>query len=68
VVAVDNKLVVDWDLTVQVAQALASNELTRPLILPMGSTDGWVGLAGIARTVLDAVRDELQKQANYNYP
>ena len=46
VVGVDNCLVIDHDLTMQVAQALAQDGRTRSLILPVGSYHGWVGIGG----------------------
>ncbi len=46
VVAVENCLVVDHDLTMQVAGALAQDDRTRSLILPVGSYHGWVGIGG----------------------
>ncbi len=46
VVAVENCLVADHDLTMQVAGALAQDDRTRSLILPVGSYHGWVGIGG----------------------
>lgn len=46
VVAVNNKLVVDDELTLQVAQALGRDIRTRPFILPVGCSHGWVRLGG----------------------
>jgi osmotically-inducible protein OsmY len=46
--AVRNDLVADDDLEIQVAQALAGDARTRPLILPVGSYHGWVRLGGMA--------------------
>jgi osmotically-inducible protein OsmY len=46
VVAVHNNLVSDHDLTIQVAQALARDERTRPLILPVKCSHGWISLGG----------------------
>ena len=43
---VDDCLVVDYDLTMQVARALAEDDRTRPLVLPVGSYHGWVGIGG----------------------
>lgn len=44
--AVRNDLVVDSDLTIQVAQVLSKDERTRHFILPVGCTNGWIHLGG----------------------
>lgn len=44
--AVYNHLVVDHDLVMQVAQAIAADERIRPLILPVSSYHGWITLGG----------------------
>ncbi len=44
--AVHNELVVDSDLVIEVAQALAADARTRPYILPVGVFHGWVHLGG----------------------
>lgn len=46
VIAVDNRLVVDHDLTIQVAQALCTDERTRSFVLPVNCSHGWVHLGG----------------------
>jgi osmotically-inducible protein OsmY len=46
VVAVHNYLVTDRDLTTLVAQALARDERTRPYILPVNASHGWIQLGG----------------------
>lgn len=46
VVAVHNHLVSDYDLSLQVAQALGSDERTRPFVLPVFCDHGWVKLGG----------------------
>lgn len=46
VAGIENCLVVDHDLTMQVASALAQDDRTRSLILPVGSYHGWVGIGG----------------------
>jgi osmotically-inducible protein OsmY len=46
VVSVHNYLIVDGDLIIQVAQALARDERTRPFILPVGASHGWISLGG----------------------
>lgn len=44
--AVRNELVADNDLEIRVAQALACDACTCPLVLPVGSYHGWVRLGG----------------------
>ena len=44
--AIQNKLVVDTDLTLQVAGSLAKDERTRQFILPVGCSRGWIRLGG----------------------
>ncbi len=46
VVGIDDCLVIDHELTMQVAGALARDGRTRSLILPVGSYHGWVGIGG----------------------
>jgi osmotically-inducible protein OsmY len=46
VVAVRNQVVVDVELDLAVAQALARDARTRPYLLPVGSYHGWVRLGG----------------------
>ena len=46
VTAVHNRLVVDRELELAVAQALAQNARTRPFVIPVGSVHGWVRLGG----------------------
>ena len=46
VIAVNNKLVTDDELSLQVAQALGRDERTRPFVLPVGCSHGWVHLGG----------------------
>ena len=48
VIAVKNRLVLDHDLQMQVAQALAEDECTRPLVFPVGCSHGWVSIRGYA--------------------
>ncbi|RPH73650.1 BON domain-containing protein, partial [bacterium] len=45
--AVRNNLVVDSELTIQVAERLAKDERTRRFIFPVGSAYGWVHLGGV---------------------
>jgi osmotically-inducible protein OsmY len=47
VVAVHNHLVSDYDLNIQVAQALGNHDCTRPYMLPVHSYHGWVELGGV---------------------
>jgi len=44
--AVQNKLVVDSDLTLQVAGSLSQDARTRQFILPVGCSQGWIRLGG----------------------
>lgn len=44
--AVRNEVVADSDLEIRVAQALACDASTRPLVLPVSSYHGWVRLGG----------------------
>jgi hypothetical protein len=46
ILAVHDRLVIDRDLAVEVAQALASDERTSRLALPLGSDHGWIRLGG----------------------
>lgn len=46
VVAIHNNLVMDQALVIQVAQALARDERTRPFILPVDASRGWINLGG----------------------
>ena len=61
--AVQNKLVVDSDLTIQVAQALSKDERTRHFILPVGCAHGWVRLGGeVPRRELQIAAEEIAAQ------
>ncbi|MGE5251324.1 MAG: BON domain-containing protein [Bacteroidota bacterium] len=44
--AVHNELVVDDELALQVAQALAADPRTRPHLIPVGASHGWIRLGG----------------------
>lgn len=46
VVAVQSHLVLDRDLIIQVDQALARDERTRPYILPVDAFHGWIHIGG----------------------
>lgn len=50
VVRVNNSLVVDYALTLQVAQALARDARTRPYIVHSGASHGWISLSGVVPT------------------
>jgi osmotically-inducible protein OsmY len=45
--AVHNDLVVDSELTIQVARRLSEDERTRHFIFPVGSAHGWIRLGGV---------------------
>jgi osmotically-inducible protein OsmY len=45
--AIHNHLMVDSDLTIQVAERLAKDERTRHLILPVGCAHGWIRIGGV---------------------
>ena len=44
--AVHNKLIVDSDLALQVAENLSKDERTRHFVLPVGCSHGWIRLGG----------------------
>jgi osmotically-inducible protein OsmY len=44
--AIHNALVADQDLVVEVAQALAADARTRPAIIRVGASHGWIQMAG----------------------
>jgi hypothetical protein len=48
---VQNELVVDSDLVVEVAQALAADSRTQSYIIPVGASHGWVQLGGEVPTL-----------------
>ncbi|HVN81436.1 MAG TPA: BON domain-containing protein [Terriglobia bacterium] len=65
VVAVENNLVVDRDLTIWVAEALARDEHTRPYVLAVGCIHGWVSLDGEVPTCeLQSVAEEVAAQVS----
>ena len=65
VVAVENNLVVDRDLTIWVAEALARDEHTRPYVLAVGCVHGWVSLDGEVPTCeLQSVAEEVAAQVS----
>jgi osmotically-inducible protein OsmY len=61
--AVHNKLVVDSDLTIQVAQALSKDERTCSFIFPVSCSHGWVRLGGVVpRRELQIAAEEIAAQ------
>ncbi|MEW6028163.1 MAG: BON domain-containing protein [Chloroflexota bacterium] len=46
VIGVDNQLILDRDLTLRVAQALARDVRTKSFIFPVGTTHGWIRFGG----------------------
>jgi osmotically-inducible protein OsmY len=61
--AVENNLVVDSDLTIQVAASLAMDERTRRFIFPVGSAHGWVRVGGVvSRRELQRAAEEIAAQ------
>ena len=46
VTAVHNNLIVDRELALEVARALSEDERTRPYVIPVGSSHGWLRLGG----------------------
>ncbi|MGA7604471.1 MAG: BON domain-containing protein [Anaerolineales bacterium] len=46
VIAVNNKLVTDDELSLQVAEALGNDERIRGFVLPVGCSHGWIHLGG----------------------
>jgi osmotically-inducible protein OsmY len=61
--AVHNNLIVDSNLTIQVAERLSRDERTRLFIFPVGSAHGWVRLGGVVpRRELQRVAEEIAAQ------
>lgn len=61
--AVRNNLVVDSELTIQVAQALAKDERTCHFIFPVGCAHGWVRVGGVVpRRELQCAAEEIASQ------
>jgi len=61
--AVRNELVVDSELTIQVAERLATDERTRHSIFPVGTAHGWVRLGGVVpKRKLQVVAEEIAAQ------
>lgn len=66
VLAVDNRLVVDNDLIIQVAQVLSRDERTRPFVLPVGCSHGWIHLGGEVPTCeLQIAAEEIAGQTPF---
>lgn len=66
VLQVDNQLVIDHDLTVQVAQALAGDKRTRSFVLPVGCSHGWVHLGGeVPSRELQIAAEEIAAQVPF---
>jgi len=60
---VHSKLVIDSDLIHQVVERLSKDERTRPLILPVGCSHGWVRLGGeVPGRDLQKVAEEIAAQ------
>jgi osmotically-inducible protein OsmY len=63
--AVQNKLVVDSDLIIQVAQALSKDERTRSFILPVSCSHVWIRLGGVVpRRGLQIAAEEIAAQVS----
>ena len=61
--AVQNDLVVDSELTIQVAERLSRDARTRHLIFPVGSAHGWVRVGGVVpRRELQMAAEEIAAQ------
>lgn len=63
---VHNKLVVDSDLTIYVAESLAKNERTRHFIFPVGCAHGWIRIGGVVpRRGLQRAAEEIAAQVPF---
>lgn len=63
VTGVENRMVTDYDLTIRVAQALYKDERTRPYILPVGASHGWIRVDGeVPSRELQRVTEEVAAQ------
>jgi osmotically-inducible protein OsmY len=61
--AVRNSLVVDSELTIQVAERLSRDDRTRRFIFPVGTAHGWVRLGGVVpRRELQMAAEEIAAQ------
>jgi osmotically-inducible protein OsmY len=64
--AVQNDLVVDSELTIEVAERLATDERTRHFIFPVGVAHGWVRVGGVApRRKLQLAAEEIAAQVPF---
>jgi osmotically-inducible protein OsmY len=64
--AVQNKLIVDPDLIIQVAQALSKDERTRSFILPVSCSHGWIRLGGVVPSrELQIAAEEIAAQSPF---
>jgi osmotically-inducible protein OsmY len=63
---VHNDLILDSDLTIQVAERLSMDERTRRFIFPVGSAHGWVRLGGIvSRRELQMAAEQIAAQVPF---
>jgi osmotically-inducible protein OsmY len=63
---VHNKLVVDSELTIEVAERLATDERTRHLIFPVGAAHGWVRVGGVvSKRKLQLAAEEIAAQVRF---
>jgi osmotically-inducible protein OsmY len=61
-----NQLIVDTDLTIQVARMLSKDERTRHLIVPVGCGHGWVRLGGVVpRRDLQMAAEQIAAQVPF---
>ena len=64
--SVQNNLIVDSDLTIQVAERLSRDERTRHFIFPVGSAHGWVRVGGVVpRREIQWAAEEIAAQAPF---
>jgi osmotically-inducible protein OsmY len=64
--SVHNKLVVDSDLTIQVAERLSRDERTRHFIFPVGCAHGWIRLGGVVpKRKLQMAAEEIAAQVPF---
>jgi osmotically-inducible protein OsmY len=61
--SVQNNLVVDSDLTIQVAERLSTDERTHHFIFPVGAAHGWIRLGGVVpRRELQMAAEQIAAQ------
>jgi osmotically-inducible protein OsmY len=64
--SVHNNLVLDSELTIQVAERLSTDERTRHFIFPVGAAHGWVRLGGVVpKRKLQVAAEELAAQVPF---